>query len=616
MNILQPHHDGSDLYLSNSAPNVGERVEFRVRVPAAFPVSKLHIRIYHDGEARTFEMSLSKFGSAENWWSVKVPVLNLVAQYRFLVVQTDSYQWLNAGGLFPFDVSSANDFQIIAKPKYPQWINKSVFYQIFPDRFATSGKIRKLPKEFVRRNWNDLPKGRDKTTGVEYFGGDLEGVTEHLDHITNLGASGIYFTPFFPARSTHRYDASSFDRVDSLLGGNEALFALSKAAAKKGIRIMGDLTTNHCGAGHAWIKKALADPRSKERAFFYWDKSIKHGYEGWWGLASLPKLNYSSPLLRKLMWESKNSIVRKWLRAPYGMAGWRIDVGNMTGRYKDQDLNREVMRGIRQAMDEENPDAWLVAENADHFPADLDGFGWHGTMNYNGFMRPVWGWLQNNPEVEGGFFGLPTSVPQFSGNQMVSAMNMFNAGIPWRALVASMLLLDSHDTARFRSVVGGDFKRHIAGIGLLMTYPGVPSIFAGDEIGTRGAWGEDSRRTIDWADHSKWDLEFFSLVKELVSIRRTSDALAYGGLRWLKVEDDYIAYLRESKKETLLIIITRKATRVELDLADHGYEIDVLLYGPVILGQEVHFNSAAAEVGIWRLKDIASQSYQNVIKYS
>lgn len=606
MNILQPHHDGSDLYLSNSAPKLGERVEFRVRVPVGFPVSKLHIRIYHDGEARTFEMSLSKPGSIENWWSVKVPVLNLVAQYRFLVVQTNSYQWLNAGGLFPFDVSSANDFQIIAKPKYPQWINKSVFYQIFPDRFASSGKTRKLPKEFVRRNWNDLPKGRDKTTGVEYFGGDLEGVTEHLDHITNLGASGIYFTPFFPARSTHRYDASSFDKVDPLLGGNEALFALSKAAAKKGIRIMGDLTTNHCGAGHEWIKKAIADPKSKERAFFYWDKSIKHGYEGWWGLASLPKLNYSSPLLRKLMWESKNSIVRKWLRAPYGMAGWRIDVGNMTGRYKDQDMNREVMRGIRQAMDEENPDAWLVAENADHFPADLDGFGWHGTMNYNGFMRPVWGWLQNNPEVEGGFFGLPTSVPQFSGNEMVSAMNMFNAGIPWRALMASMLLLDSHDTARFRSVVGGDLQRHIAGVGLLMCYPGVPSIFAGDEIGMRGAWGEDSRRTIDWADRSKWDLEFFSAVKKLVSIRRTSDALAYGGLRWLKVEDDYIVFLRESKKETLLVVITRKATRVELDLVKHGYVRDALLYGPVIVGEGVHFNSAAADVGIWKLKVLAS----------
>lgn len=602
MNKLEPHHDGSDLYLSTTAPKLGQLVEFKVRVPSGFPLTKLMIRIYHDGEPRTFEMSISKAGEVENWWSARVPVINLVAQYRFLVVGETGYQWLNAGGLFPFDVSSANDFQIFARPKYPQWINSTVFYQIFPDRFASSGKERRIPKNFIRRNWNDLPQGRSANTGVEFFGGDLEGVTEHLDHITNLGASGIYFTPFFPASSTHRYDASSFNMVDPLLGGDEALFALSKAATKRGIRVMGDLTTNHCGAAHPWIRKALADSRSKEHGFFYWDKSVKHGYEGWWGLASLPKLNYSSPTLRKLMWDSKNSIVRKWLRAPYSMAGWRIDVGNMTGRYKNQDLNREVMRGIRHAMDEENPDAWLVAENADQFPADLDGFGWHGTMNYNGFMRPVWGWLQKNPDVEGGFFGLPTSVPSFSGEEMVSAMRMFNAGIPWRALVASMLLLNSHDTARFRNVVGGDAKRHLAGMGLLLTYPGVPSIFAGDEIGLRGAWGEDARRTIDWVDRSKWDKDFFAQVKKLVAIRRSSEALAFGGLRWVQVKDNYVAYLRESKKEILLVVVARKKTKIYVDLTDYGYTHSKTLYGVDFQGSVLQYEPAAADVGIWRLK--------------
>ena len=559
------------------------------------------IRIYHDGEPRTFAMTIVKESEVEAWWSVKAPVLNLVAQYRFLIVGQTGYQWLNAGGLFPFDVSSANDFQIFAKPKYPQWINSSIFYQIFPDRFATSGTVRKIPTKFIQRSWDDLPEGRSGNTGIEFFGGDLDGVREHLNHVTELGASGIYFTPFFPANSTHRYDASSFDKVDPLLGGDEALFALSKAAAKKGIRLMGDLTTNHCGAGHPWIKKALADPKSNERGFFYWDKSIKHGYEGWWGLASLPKLNYSSPILRKLMWESKNSVVRKWLRAPYGMAGWRIDVGNMTGRYKDQDLNREVMRGIRSAMDQENPDAWLVAENADQFPADLDGFGWHGTMNYNGFMRPVWGWLQNNPEVEGGFFGLPTKVPEFSGHEMVSAMRMFNAGIPWRALVASMLLLNSHDTARFRNVVGGDVKRHLAGMGLLLTYPGVPSIFAGDEIGLRGAWGEDARRTINWTDRSTWDYDFFEQVKKLASIRRASSALAFGGLRWVEVKDNHIAFLRESKKEVVLVVVTRKKSKIDLDLSKYGYQHLKTLFGEEFQGSSLRYETDAAEVGIWQL---------------
>jgi len=605
MNILEPHHDGSDLYLSNTAPALGARVEFKVRVPAGYHVNDMMIRIYHDGEPRTFPMKVIQTNDIEAWWSAKVPVINQVAQYRFLLVGDNGYQWLNAGGLFPYDVSSANDFQIFAKPKYPQWVQRAVFYQIFPDRFATSGKPRKVPEKFVRRDWNSLPEGKSKNTGVEYFGGDIDGVREHLDHLTDLGINGIYFTPFFPASSTHRYDARSFDEVDPLLGGDEALIALSKSAAKKGIRIMGDLTTNHCGAAHPWIRKALANPTSKKRGFFYWDSSIKHGYEGWWGLASLPKLNYSSQALRDLMWESKNSVVKKWLRKPYLMAGWRIDVGNMTGRYKDQDLNREVMRGIREAMEKENPDAWLVAENADQFPADLDGFGWHGTMNYNGFMRPVWGWLQKNPEVEGGFFGLPTQVPDFSGHNMVAAMRSFNAGIPWRSLVASMLLLNSHDTARFRNVVGGDLGRHVAGVGLLLTYPGVPSIFAGDEIGLKGAWGEDARRTINWEDRSEWDIEFFAAVKELVSIRRKSDALAFGGLRWVDVQENHIAFLRESKKETLLVIIARSETSVEIELSDYGYEYGQRLYGRTDLApksRRINFTTHDAQVEIWTLK--------------
>ncbi|NCA14715.1 MAG: hypothetical protein EBS89_11395, partial [Proteobacteria bacterium] len=142
---------------------------------------------------------------------------------------------------------------------------------------------------------------------VEFFGGDLDGVTEKLDYIEDLGVNGIYFTPFFPAQSNHRYDASSFDEVDPLLGGNDAWFKLVKAANKKKVRLVGDITSNHCGAGHHWLAKAKKDKKSKEAGYFYWTKKYKWGYEGWWGLQSLPKLNYGSKDLRKAMYEAPNS---------------------------------------------------------------------------------------------------------------------------------------------------------------------------------------------------------------------------------------------------------------------------------------------------------------------
>jgi alpha-glucosidase len=592
---LLPHHDGSELYLSSLTPNIGENVTFKFRAPLEYRIDEAILRIYQDGEPRFFKMERSD-RKGEQWWSARAEVINRKTYYRFLILNGNRYTWLNSKGIHNNDVTSGNDFQLLALNEFPRWIRSSVFYQIFPDRFASSGKYRSLkPQEFVGRNWDENPKGRDKTTGVEYFGGDLEGVREHLDHITELGANGIYFTPIFPARSTHRYDASSFNEVDPLLGGNQSFLRLKKRCDELGISLMGDLTTNHCGAGHPWIKKALKNRKSKERKFFYWNNRSKHGYEGWWGLASLPKLNYNSSGLMNLMFKGSNSVVKKWLRKPFGMSGWRIDVGNMTGIYREDDIHAQVVLAVRQALDEVNPNAWLVAENADHFPSDLDGFGWHGTMNYTGFMRPVWGWLHNNPEIEHGFFGVPTPIPSFSGSEMIQAMKEFSSSIPWKCFVSSMVLLDSHDTARFRNVVGRNHARHIAGMGLLLTYPGVPSIFAGDEIGVEGAWGEDSRRTIDWSQGS-WDHPLFAEIKKLIEIRRNSRALSDGGLRWILSRDDAVGFLRESKDERLLVIVTRAKSKIRLGSLAQGAEV---LYGPK-LRRNTYFSDTAS-IGIYKL---------------
>jgi len=598
-----PHHDGSDLYVSNSAPTIGETITLRVRVPHAYTFAKALIRLYNDGEPRTFELKKKKSNSVESWWEVAVAVENKTISYRFAFIDRGKYNWLNAAGVFDYDVHSNNDFQLVAIPAYPEWIKSSVFYQIFPDRFAKSGDSHVVPDWAHPREWNELPRGRSKYTSSELYGGDLKGVEQHLDHISELGVNGIYFTPFFPAKSNHRYDASSFDEVDPVLGGNKAMFKLVAAAKKRKIRLLGDLTSNHCGAGHPWLAKALKNKKSKERGYFYWDKSVKHGYVGWWGLASLPKLNFNSAELRKAMYSGKNSIVKKWLSPKYGMSGWRIDVGNMTGRLGADDLHDQVMHGIRRAMDEVQPDAWLVAENGDFVASDLNGLGWHGAMNYQGFMRPLWNWINNNSAIGGGFQGLPFAMPKISGKSLVASMIQFSASIPWRSLVASMVLLDSHDTARMRTVVMGDKDAHLSAFSAMLTYPGVPSIFAGDEIGLEGAWGEDSRRTINWEDRSEWDHNFHAEVKKLIALRRNQDALINGGLRWVAVEDEFIAYLRESKKQSILVVITRSAVKVEIDLKPLGFVISKNLYGQASSGSTISFSSKGATQGIWEVKN-------------
>ena len=99
-----PHHDGSDLYVSNSAPKIGDKVTLKIRVPNDYLFEKAMLRIYHDGEPRIFEMKLSKKGEVESWYQVTVEILNLQSSYRFAFIGKGKYEWLNARGLSDHDV--------------------------------------------------------------------------------------------------------------------------------------------------------------------------------------------------------------------------------------------------------------------------------------------------------------------------------------------------------------------------------------------------------------------------------------------------------------------------------------------------------------------------------
>ena len=207
-------------------------------------------------------------------------------------------------------------------------------------------------------------------------------------------------------------------------------------------------------------------------------------------------------------------------------------------------------------------------------------------------MRPLWGWIRHRDYIpNAGNFGLAIPMANFTGKEFVASLADFSAGVPWRNFVSSMLLLNSHDTARFRNVVGKELSRHTAGLTLLLTYPGVPSIFAGDEVGLEGEWGEDARRTINWDDKSVWDSALLKNTKELVKIRRTSHALSDGGLRWLQVEDDYVVFLRESKSQALLIAVSRNGADISVNLSILGYKVSKTLFGPSQSGSTIKVTS-------------------------
>ncbi|MFM8751669.1 MAG: glycoside hydrolase family 13 protein, partial [Actinomycetota bacterium] len=136
--MLFPHHDGSELYVSNRAPKLGGKVILKVRVPKKDPAKKIFIRVLQDGEPVTYPLQKKSFNSLENWWQVSVEIVSPITSYRFLLRDGKNFRWLNAAGTFARDVVDHFDFKITANHDAPSWLRNAIFYQIFPDRFAKS----------------------------------------------------------------------------------------------------------------------------------------------------------------------------------------------------------------------------------------------------------------------------------------------------------------------------------------------------------------------------------------------------------------------------------------------------------------------------------------------
>ncbi|AXJ11799.1 alpha-glycosidase [Arthrobacter sp. PM3] len=577
-----PHHDGSGLHAPVRAER-GAEVRLRLRVPAVWGrAARVWLRSLHDGEPR-YDPAAS-LGEADGWvwWEAATVPTNPVTRYRFLLeVPEESagaknrggagrlqYWSLNAQGLFSRDVSDYADFRLTTFRPAPEWLRRGTMYQVFPDRFARSAasddlaSARPTPDWAVPCSWDGTPvEGAGPHTPYQYYGGDLRGVTERLDHIQQLGADVIYLTPFFPARSNHRYDAATFRRVDLLLGGDEALIELVEAAHARGLRVMGDLTANHSGDAHEWFRRALADPASEEAGYYYFNADHT-AYESWYGVPSLPKLNWASPGLRQKFVLDDDSPVARWLRPPFNLDGWRIDVGNMTGRLGATDLNQDVARLIADRVRAINPDAALLAEATNDAAPDFTGEHWHGAMTYSNFTRPLWSWLAGDAGHVN-FFGTPLPGSNRTAAEDFLATHLdLSAAFSWDVRQQNMNALNSHDTARAATVMIDGGQR--LGAVLMFTLPGVPVMFAGDEFGLEGDNGEYSRTPMPWNDPGRIRTDLRADYAALTALRREQPALTGGGVRWLHARGDVLAFVRETAHNAVLVVAARAGAGVEL----------------------------------------------------
>ncbi len=480
----------------------------------------------------------------------------------------------------------------------PDWVVDGVFYQIFPERFRNGNRQNdpdfsesyyrgktSLPEggktngEYYHlvRDWSDaegLTRSPYRTDGrpdyFSFYGGDLEGVTEKLSYLKDLGVTIIYFNPVHRAKSSHKYDACHYREVDPHFGGNAAFRRLTEKAHEAGIRVIVDGVFNHTGDCHYAFRDCLEKGQDSPYWKWYeWRKwplpdPLPEGakatdyYDCWWGHGTLPNLNFdlSRPGPRE---EEANRIseaepnwpvieevmetVRFWL-VEMDADGFRLDVA---GEVPDW-----FWRLFREEVRNTKPDAYVIAELWGNAAADLSPLRFDATMNYKYFREPALAFFGR------GQIDAPTFDMQLVGGRY---------GYPVPSVLGAMNLLGSHDTERFLTLAGGDERRLLLAMLFGATYVGVPHIYYGDEIGMQGGPDPDCRRPFPWGtldEPAKSALR--SQVREYLAARRAHPALRRGEFHTLLAEEQIFAFARWTEEDRLVVLLNAGYLPAEITL--------------------------------------------------
>ena len=333
-------HDHTPAYTERLGAGVGERV--RVRLRTTLPAQSVSLLLVHIGEIETLSArEVGGLAGEGRWFEAELPLHAPRVRYAWQINLPGDHLNLTSLGLHHARRGFRNWFQYLAGYVAPEWTWESVFYQIFPDRFRNgdpsndvqTGEYQyvRLPQAYLdlvppeRRASADFSRDLDRDVQrVEWdqpvdeqgdihahYGGDLQGVTQALPYLKNLGVTGLWLTPIFASPSNHRYDISDYRRVDPHLGGDAAWDELTQAAGEAGLRIVLDGVFNHVGSEHPLFQAAIADPAAPERALFTWrDEPGLPPYHAFFDVPTLPKIDYHSGWAVNEFLSGENSVVR------------------------------------------------------------------------------------------------------------------------------------------------------------------------------------------------------------------------------------------------------------------------------------------------------------------
>ena len=550
-------HDQGPLYDSNVEPSASQSVTLTLRTFKG-DITSATIKYYDNGTSsfHTVAMGWSSNDATGtfDYWKGTIPASASEKYYRFQINDGTSTAWLNAAGITSAEPSSG-DFFIIPGFTTPGWMKNGVMYQIFPDRFfngntandVTSGQYSYNGNATQQHAWGSsvfATGGGDNN--LVFFGGDLAGIDQKLSYIKQtLGANIIYLNPIFHAPTVHKYDTEDYNTVDPAFGTNATLQTLisdvhSSSNGPKGYLIL-DGVFNHTGDTHQWFDKynwwstsGAYESQSSAWFHYYNFQQWPGTYSSFFGFASLPKLDYgaSGSVVRNAIYGNSTSVVKTYLKSPYGIDGWRLDAAQYIdagGNGGSDATNHQIMAELRTAVKSVNPNAEILGEfwgNAG--PWTTSGNQWDSAMNYDGFTQPVSEWI-TGLDYSGNAAPIPTS-------RFDSWLHGTRSNYPTDVQQAMSNSLGSHDVMRFGTRAGGDIWKTYLALFFQMTYVGTPTIYYGDEYGMQGGADPDNRRTFDWTVGNTTN-SAVALTQKLIAIRRAYPALRTGSFMTLLTDD-------------------------------------------------------------------------------
>lgn len=408
----------------------------------------------------------------------------------------------------------------------PDWVHEAVVYNIFPDSFADGKRQIKDQSGIADYQGNECRS---------LHGGTINGIRENLDYIRDLGCNCLYLNPIFAASSYHKYDTLDYFHIDPTRGTNEDFRALVQEAHVLGMRVIIDGVFNHICWRHPFFQNVLE--KGKASVYYDWFYALpeqpRYPGEGkeadylcFAYVPEMPKTNTANPAVREYFCR----IGAYWIRE-FNVDGWRLDVAN--------EMDDAFLRAFRDAVKREKPEALVIGEvweNAFHY---INGNMLDSAMNYD--FRRFCAQFMAHRRIDAEEFDL-----------RVSSLLM---RCKKQALPAQLNLLDSHDVSRFLTVCGGDRDRMELAVVFQMTFPGMPSIFYGDEKGLMGLSEPEYRQAMDFDRADALE----GVYRRLICLRQERPALRHGEFRTVEANGGLYSYERRHGEQAIRVTLNAGA---------------------------------------------------------